>query len=66
MEQFIRRRKVIGYHQELFRNFILLLKKRIEIPDFEKAKLAILKMEIEGVKSVAERRWLLSRCSAMQ
>jgi len=61
MEQFIRRRKVIGYHQELFRNFILLLKKRIEIPDFEKDKLAALKIEIEEVKAVAERRWLLNQ-----
>lgn len=61
MEQFIRRRKVIGYHQELFRNFILLLKRRIEIPDFEKEKLRLLKKEIEDVKAVAERRWLLKQ-----
>jgi len=59
MKVFLRRKKVIGYHQELFRNFILLLKKRIEIPDFDKEKLILLKREIEEVKAVAERRWLL-------
>ena len=59
MEQFIRRKKVIGYHQELFRNFIYLLKKRIEIPDFEKGQLIALKKEVEEVKAVAERRWLI-------
>ena len=59
MEQFIRRRKVIGYHEELFRNFILFLKKRVEIGDFAKAELVDLRKEIGQIKAVAERRWLL-------
>ena len=59
MEQFIRRRKVIGYHEELFRNFIFFLKKRVEIADFAKAELKALRKEIEEVKAVAERQWLL-------
>jgi len=63
MEQFIRRRKVIGYHRELFRNFIFFLKKRIEIGDFKKNELKNLKKEIELVKAVAERRWLIDYSS---
>ena len=61
MEQFIRRRKVIGYHQELFRNFILILKKRIDIPQFEKEQRIQLKVDIENTRAVAERSWLLKQ-----
>ncbi len=59
MSQFIRRKKVIGYHQENFQNFISFLKKIVEIPDFEKENRIALKKDIEKVKAVAERRWLL-------
>ena len=62
MEQFIRRRKVIGYHQELFRNFIFFLRKRIETPDFETDELLLLKSGIREAKAVAERRWLMDIC----
>ncbi len=61
MSQFIRRKKVMGYHQENFQNFISFLKRIIEIPDFEKENRQILKKEIEEVKAVAERRWLLEQ-----
>ena len=61
LSQFIRRKKVIGYHQENFQNFISFLRKIIEIPDFEKGQRKQLKADIEGVKAVAERKWLLKQ-----
>lgn len=59
MQQFIRRKKVIGYHRDMFRNFVSILKKRIDIADFEKEKLAALKVEAEALNPLAERKWLL-------
>lgn len=61
MQQFIRRKKVMGYHRENFQNFLSLLRKIVEMPDFAKAEKITIKKEIEGVKSVAERRWLLKQ-----
>jgi len=61
MQQFIRRKKVMGYHQDNFQNFISFLKRIIEIPDFEKENRRDLKRDIEEVKAVAERRWLLEQ-----
>lgn len=59
IRQFIRRKKVIGYHRDMFRNFVSILKKRIEIPDFEKEKLGALKKEASTLNSLAEKRWLM-------
>ncbi len=61
MNQFIRRKKVMGYHQENFQNFISFLKRIIEIPDFKKAQRLQLKSDIENAKAIAERRWLLEQ-----
>ena len=61
MGQFIRRKKVMAYHQENFQNFISFLRKIVEIPDFEKAQRKQLKVDIESVKAVAERKWLLKQ-----
>ena len=59
MQQFIRRKKVMGYHRDMFRNFASILKKRIEIPDFEREKLSALKKEAMALNSLAEKRWLM-------
>ena len=61
MSQFIRRKKVMAYHQENFQNFISFLRKIVEIPDFEKEQRKQLKTDIEAVKAVAERKWLLKQ-----
>jgi len=58
MQQFIRRKKVIGYHRENFQNFISLLRKIVEVPSFDKEKREGLKKEILEVKAVVERKWL--------
>ena len=65
MGQFIRRKKVMGYHQDNFQNFISFLKRIVETPDFKKENRKFLKEEIEQVKAVAERRWLLKQISSL-
>ena len=61
MQQFIRRKKVIGYHREMFMNFATFLKKRTELPVFEKEQMANLKIELENFRVIAERRWLMTQ-----
>lgn len=63
MQQFIRRKKMIGYHHDMFRNFVLILKKRLEIADFDKEKLRALKAEALTLNALAEKRWLLKQLS---
>ena len=58
MQQFIRRKKVIGYHRENFQNFISFLRKIVELPSFDKEKKAALKKEVLEAKAVVERKWL--------
>ncbi len=60
MERFIRRKNIIGYHGEHYKNTILFLRKLVEAVD-EKG-IAALKKEIEGEKAVAEKGWLLEQC----
>ena len=43
MHQFIRRKKVMGYHRENFKNFISILRKIVETPKFEKEKIILQK-----------------------
>ena len=59
MQQFIRRKKVMGYHRENFLNFATSLKKIVEIAGFDKTSIAKLKEDIENLSVVAERKWLL-------
>jgi len=61
MLQFIRRKKVLGYHRENFQNFILTLKKIVSLPAFEKSGKLLIKKEIEQAKAIAERTWLLDQ-----
>jgi hypothetical protein len=60
MQRFIRRKNIIGYHREHYRNTILFTRKLMEATD-DRA-LAALKKEIEMEKSVAEKGWLLEQC----
>ena len=61
MNQFIRRKKVMGYHKDNFQNFIFALRKIVETPDFNKAERQSLKEKIETEKAILERRWLLEQ-----
>ncbi|MCB0661354.1 MAG: hypothetical protein KDC24_01335 [Saprospiraceae bacterium] len=58
MQQFIRRKKVIGYHQELFVNFIQVLRRWMDVAAYdEKARTEIADL-LDDLSPVAEKKWL--------
>ena len=61
MNQFIRRKKVMGYHRDNFQNFITALRKIVETPDFNKAERQSIKEKIKTEQAILERRWLLDQ-----
>ncbi|GJM35531.1 MAG: hypothetical protein DHS20C18_45320 [Saprospiraceae bacterium] len=61
MNTFIRRKKVMGYHRENYKQLIRLTKKMLELPPFDQDGKKSLRKAIEETKSVAEREWLLEQ-----
>lgn len=61
MRTFIRRKKVMGYHQENYINLIRFLRKMIESNPYARAERRALRTEIEATKVVAEKEWLLEQ-----
>ncbi|MEZ5058903.1 MAG: hypothetical protein R2879_17860 [Saprospiraceae bacterium] len=58
MQQFIRRKKVIGYHQDLFVNFIQVLRRVIETPEFETEARNNIAQFLQSAAAIAEKKWL--------
>ncbi|MFK8010346.1 MAG: hypothetical protein AB8H03_28590 [Saprospiraceae bacterium] len=61
MKVFLRRKKVIGYHQTNFQNTIRFTKKLLTTNLFDKVKKSNLKKEIQAEKILMEREWLLEQ-----
>ncbi len=61
MKVFLRRKKVIGYHQTNFQNTIRFTKKLLTTNLFDKEKKSNLKKEIQEEKVLMEREWLLEQ-----
>ncbi len=61
MNTFIRRKKVMGYHRENYRQLIRLTKKLLELPPYDQEGKESLRKRIVETKSVAEREWLLEQ-----
>lgn len=59
MMVFLRRKKVMGYHKENYTNTIRMTRKLLELQPYDKVGKQNLRKEIEGLKHVAERSWLL-------
>ena len=62
MRTFIRRNKIIGYHQENYLNLIQFTKKLMESNPYDKKEITTIKKEIEATKAIAEKDWLLGQC----
>lgn len=56
---FLRRKDIMAYHQEIYKNFIRIMQKLINLPPFDKAAKERLYKEVEGTK--AEKKWLLEK-----
>lgn len=61
MRTFIRRKKIIAYHQENYINLIHFTRKLIERNPYDKTETQKLKSEMEITKVVAEKEWLLGQ-----
>lgn len=61
MKNYIRRKKVIGYHRKNYQNLIRFTKKLVAFNPFDKEEIQKLRQEIEGVDILTERGWLLGR-----
>ena len=61
MQIFLRRKKVMAYHQENYLNLLRFTKKLLEIKPYDKAAKAMIKQQIEEAKAIAERVWLLEQ-----
>ena len=60
-QRFLQRKKLIGYHQENYGNMIRLTRKLVELNPFDKMEKQRLKQEIEAIKALSEREWLLKQ-----
>jgi len=62
MRTFIRRKKIMGYHQENYLKLISFTKKLMDCNPYDKGELSKLQKEIDATKSIAEKDWLLRQC----
>ena len=60
MKTFLRRKKVIGYHQANYLNIINFTKKLISVNPYDKAEKKILQQKIEA-EALIEKEWLLAQ-----
>jgi hypothetical protein len=60
-QTFLRRRRDVGYLRQNYLNLIRLTKKLLQLPAGDLAARERLRAEVEGVKALAEREWLLSK-----
>jgi hypothetical protein len=63
IKTFIRRKKVMGYHRDLYLNLVHFTRKLLELPVLDKAQREVLRAEIAAAKGVAEKEWLLLQSS---
>ena len=61
MKNFIRRKKIIGYHQVNYQNLIRLTQKLLRLRKTNAAAVESLKQEILAQDVLTEREWLLKQ-----
>ncbi len=64
MKTFLRRKKVIGYHQANYLNIINFTKKLISVNPYDKAEKEALKLKIEA-EALIEKDWLLAQLKSL-
>lgn len=62
---FLRRKDVMAYHQEIYRNFLRMVQKLAQLPSFDKVAKAKLYKEIETAQRLPEKQWLLEQIDAL-
>ena len=64
MNNFIRRKRVLGYHKDNYLNIIRYTKKIMALKPYDKAAIQNLVAEIEAEEKLTEKRWLLQQLAA--
>lgn len=64
-EVFTRRKKNIGYHRENYLNLIKIMKKIRKTNLRDRAKVKKIKEQVQSIKSLAEKKWLLEKLEAL-
>ncbi len=57
----LRKKKVIGYHQEHYLNLLRYIKKMMRLNQYDKAAVAKFKKEVRGHSGVLEKEWILEQ-----
>lgn len=65
MRAYLQRKKVIGYHKEVYKNIIRYTKKLLKVNPYSKAQKEKLKLEIETAKPLTEKAWLLKQLAEL-
>lgn len=60
-QNYIYRKKELGYHRELYLNFIKFTRKLLQIEGYTKEQVTILRQQVANTKNVAEKDWLLDQ-----
>lgn len=63
-QNYIYRKKELGYHRELYLNFIKFTRRLLQVEQYSATQLTKLKTEIEATQNVAEKDWLLGQLRA--
>lgn len=65
MRTYLQRKKVMGYHRDIFKNLIACSKKLLKIIPGDNAQIIRLRHEIETIEPLNERKWLLAQLDKM-
>lgn len=61
MKNFIRRKRIIGYHQRNYQHIIQITRKLLNINIFDKKEMAVLEDLIGKAEPLTEKEWLLTQ-----
>jgi len=58
---YLRRKEIVGYHKENYNNCVQFIQKLVRLNHFDKQAKAKLRVEIEQVKILSVKDWLLEQ-----
>jgi hypothetical protein len=65
MRSYVARKKVIGYHRNIYSNLIRYTRRLVRVKPYDERQKEKLRKEIEGAQPLTEKKWLLEQLDAM-
>ena len=65
MRNYMHRKKVIGYHKNIYSNLIRYTRKLVRLNPYNKSQREKLRTEIEAAEQLRERKWFLEQLEAI-